>query len=97
MKKLFGSLGIVIIFMVGCDIQPRNIGFNGTPVPIGSPYPEVFTPTPSTTTNEKDITDGQGHVISSGEGRSIFIRHNPPKKRQVVHQVKKGFWVGGEK
>ena len=49
---------------------------------------------------EKDVTDGNGQVMSDGQGKSMFIRlkkRTPKPKRQVVHEVKKGLWIGGEK
>jgi hypothetical protein len=60
------------------------------------------TPAPGKSTShsheyEMDVTDGSGRVMTTGDGRSLYVRKKKHKSRQVIHQVKKGFWIGGVK
>ncbi len=97
MKTSF--LFLVFILVAGCG--PTKLDKTIIPTPVSTVSPKVITALTSTpiqsTNNEADITDGNGHTLSSGEGRSLFVRFKKHKSRRVVHQVSKGLFIGGEK
>lgn len=97
MKKYIFSFALILFS--GCG--PTNTDKTIIPTPIPTVLPKVEAiktaiPMPSTS-DEADITDGKGHVLSTGDGRSIFQRVKKQKGRKVVHQVSKGLFIGGEK
>jgi hypothetical protein len=93
MKKLFASMGILIIFSVGCGHVESNQSAVPTPNPVA-----LATAVPTSVPNviEKDIMVGDKSV-SSGDGKALFQRSKKQKSRKVVHQFKKGLFIGGEK
>ena len=97
MKTSF--LFLVFILVAGCGPTKLDKTIIPTPVPTISPkVVAALTAIPTkSTNNEADITDGKGHTLSSGDGRSLFVRFKKHKSRRVVHQVSKGLFIGGEK
>lgn len=89
----------VFILVAGCGPTKLDKTIIPTPVPTISPkVVAALTAIPTkSTNNEADITDGKGHTLSSGDGRSLFVRFKKHKGRKVVHQVSKGLFIGGEK
>ena len=92
MKKTLTSLGIFFIFLIGCG--PTKRSSQEVAIPTVKPTPKLIAVNPSV--REQDMKYGD-RPMSSGTGKSLFQRQHSPKARQVIHQVKKGFWIGGEK
>jgi hypothetical protein len=99
-------LFLILISMVGCGKTKWD---NQTPPPYSGVHvmqtvipiltatmPAVSTHVVEPKNTEQDIKYGD-KPMSSGNGKAMFQRPPKHKSRQVIHQVRKGFWIGGEK